>query len=122
MNILIRGKVMRGAQRGKQLGFPTINLRLHRKIAEGIYVSKTKLGGRIFESVSFVGAAKTFGETRVFVETYILDFDRDIYGKWVSVRFLKRIRGNEKFESKAALIRRIRKDVEEAISFFRDKK
>ncbi len=122
MFYLIRGKVLQGKKRGKSLGFPTINLRLHKQFPEGIYVSVTRFEGRKFKSVSFVGAARTFGETDILFETYIFDFNRDIYGEWVSVKFLKKIRGNEEFDfdSEKALIERMNKDMQVALEYFRN--
>ncbi len=116
MLYFLRGKVRIGKNRGKRLGFPTINLRLTQKIPEGIYASETKIDGEIYKSVSFIGAARTFGETEVLAETYIINFDADIYGNWVSIRFLRKIRDNIKFQSEAKLVARIKKDIREAWS------
>jgi riboflavin kinase/FMN adenylyltransferase len=113
------GKVIKGKSRGKELGFRTANIRLHQAIPEGVYVSECKVGGVRYKAVSFVGAAKTFGETKVFAETYIFDFDKDIYGLWLSVQLLKKIRGNKKFASKEELIKKIKLDVTEAKAYFK---
>jgi riboflavin kinase/FMN adenylyltransferase len=115
------GKVIKGKSRGKELGFRTANVRLHKAIAEGVYVSECKVGRNMYKAVSFVGAAETFGETEVFAETYIFDFDKDIYGKWISVRLLKKIRGSKKFKSKEELIEAIERDVTEAREYFRER-
>jgi riboflavin kinase/FMN adenylyltransferase len=120
MTYLFWGKVIRGKNRGKSLGFPTINLRLSQSIPEGIYVSRTKFEGRIFKSVSFIGAARTFGETEILAESYIFDFSSDIYGKWVSVKLLKKIRDNQKFASEKELIERVELDKCEALEYFRE--
>jgi len=84
------GKVIHGKKRGKRLGFPTANVRLHKIIPEGVYVSKTKFDKKWHKSVSFIGTAKTFGAVEIFAETHILDFNCDIYGKWISVKLLKK--------------------------------
>lgn len=118
---LFWGKVIKGRARGRELGFRTANVRLARVIDEGVYVSTCKVRGEVFEAVSFVGAAKTFGETRVFAETYIFDFDRDIYGEWMSVRLLKKIRGNKKFASKEELVEEIDRDVDRAKAYFKER-
>lgn len=115
---LFWGKVIHGKKRGARLGFPTVNLRLHQVIPEGVYVSKTKFDKKWYKSVSFVGAAKTFGAVEVFGETYIFDFNREIYGKWLSIRLLKKLRGNEKFQSEKQLIARIKNDIKEALLYF----
>lgn len=116
---LIWGKVIRGKRRGKDLVFPTLNLRLHKKIPQGVYVSKTKLRGKWYRSVSFVGSARTFGEKDVHAESHIFDWSRDIYGKWVSVRLLKKIREISKFSDKSHLIERMLIDKKEALEYFR---
>lgn len=109
------GKVKKGKQRGKSLGFPTANIALHKKIPEGIYASKVKINKKVYLSATFIGSAETFGEKDYKAETYILDFSGNIYGKWVSIKLLKKIRGNEKFKfnSEKELIIQMKKDIEE---------
>jgi riboflavin kinase / FMN adenylyltransferase len=119
MLYLFWGKVIKGKSRGKAFGFPTINMRLHRVIPEGVYVSEAKFDGRIYKSVTFVGAAKTFGQSEVLGETYIFDFKIEVYGKWVSVKLLKKIRDNKKFASGKELVARMKIDKEEAVEYFR---
>lgn len=113
------GKVIRGKKRGMRLGFPTANIFLHKFISQGAYVSIAKIDKQWYKSVSFVGGAKTYGEERVFGETHIFDFNRDIYGKWISVRLLRKLRGNKKFSSTGELIENIKKDIQEADEYFR---
>jgi len=111
------GKVIAGKKRGKLLGYPTANVRLHKKIPEGIYVSQTKIDVHQFLSVSFIGAAKTFGEKDIKAETYIFDFDKNIYGRWITVKLYKKLRNNKKFDSEEALIIQMKKDTEDAKKF-----
>ena len=73
------GKVRQHNQRGRKLGFPTANLNLRKNIPEGIYISETQIQGKLFPSLTFIGTAKTFNEKKFHAETYILDFDKDIY-------------------------------------------
>lgn len=117
---IIRGKVRNGNKRGKRLGFPTANIRLHRKITQGIYISETLLENKKFPSVSFVGNAKTFGEDKIQLETHILSFARNIYDMWISVSLLKKIRPNQKFGSEESLREQIEKDIEEARKYFNE--
>lgn len=114
------GKVRSHNKRGKGLGFPTANASLHKNIPEGIYISKTKIKNKQYPSITFIGAAKTFNETRFHAETYILDFNRNIYGQWISVSLLKKIRGNKKFASEKELIKQMKKDKQEAEKYFTD--
>jgi riboflavin kinase/FMN adenylyltransferase len=115
----IRGKVRVGKKRGRQLGYPTANIALRKKFPQGIYISETLFEGRALPSVSFVGNAETFGEEEIKLETHILDFDQNIYNQTISVRLLKKIRGNEKFETAEKLVSQIAKDVKIAKEHFR---
>jgi riboflavin kinase/FMN adenylyltransferase len=116
---LIWGKVRPGNKRGKTLGFPTANFALHRDIAEGVYLAKVKINNNIFLSLTFVGAAKTFNEREKKAESYILNFNKNIYGQWITVNFLKKIRGNIKFKSEKELIQQMQKDLLIAKEFFK---
>ncbi|MBU1031433.1 riboflavin kinase [Patescibacteria group bacterium] len=112
------GKVREHNKRGKRLGFPTANVNLWKKIPEGIYISQTKLQNKIYPSLTFIGIAKTFNETKTLAETYILDFQKNIYNKWISVKLLKKIRDNKKFNSAKELVVRMKKDEQEARKYF----
>lgn len=114
----IWGKVRKHKQRGKKLGFPTANINLHKKISEGVYISKTKFDGKVHSSVTFIGKAETFNEKELFAETYILDFKQDIYGKWITVLLIKKIRDSKKFNSAEELIKEIKKDEQIARKYF----
>ena len=112
------GKVKKHNQRGKTLGFPTANINLNKKIAEGIYISTLKIENKVYPSLTFVGKAKTFNEIKFQAETYILDFKKDLYGSWITVELLKKIRGNKKFNSEKELISQMKKDETVARKYF----
>lgn len=112
------GKVKRGKGRGKQLGFPTANIPLHKHIPEGVYTSKVSIAGKVYPAATFVGSAKTFGEKEYQAESYILDFNKNIYGKWITVKLFKKLRGNKKFDSQSALVEAIKQDILIARKFF----
>ncbi len=112
------GKVRKHKQRGTKLGFPTANINLYKNIPEGIYISKTKVKKTIYPSVTFIGKSKTFNEKKFHAEVYILDFKKDLYGSWIVVEFLKKIRGNKKFNSEKELIRQMEKDEKTAKKYF----
>ena len=116
--IVLWGKVKKGSKRGKLLGFPTANFSLHKNISQGIYVSQTKFLGKVYQSVTFIGNATTFGEDEVKAETYILNFNKNLYGKFITVKLLKKLRGNKKFKSEKDLIRQIKKDIESTMKYF----
>ena len=115
----IRGKVICGRRRGRTLGFPTANISLTILLPSGIYISTVRIQRVSYPAVSFVGNATTFGESEVFLESYILDFKRNIYGKWIKVRLLKKIRDNEKFSGAEALVLQMKQDVATAREYFR---
>ena len=108
---LIWGKVKVGNKRGKSLGFPTMNITLHKDITDGVYLSEVKVDDNKFFALTFVGAAKTFNERKKMVESYILNFNKDVYGKWITVRLFKKIRDNIKFKSEKELVRQMQKDL-----------
>ena len=112
------GKVRKYNQRGRTLGFPTANVNLTKDIDEGVYISKTKTGLKSFPSLTFIGKSETFNDTKFHSETYILDFNKNIYNKWISVILLKKIRGNKKFNSASELIVEMKKDEAVAREYF----
>ena len=118
-NHVIVGEVMSGKKRGKDLGFPTANIALSEDIEEGIYIPRTGAGAGWLPSVTFIGAAETFGEHGKKAETYILNFNENLYGKTLTVELLKRIRGSETFESVEKLIDRMNEDVRKTREYFR---
>lgn len=112
------GKVRKHIQRGKRLGFPTANINLSKQVPEGIYVSITKIENRQYSSLTFIGRAKTFNEKKFQAETYILDFKKDIYNRWMTVTILSKIRENKKFDSAEELIKQMKKDEQKARKYF----
>ena len=116
--MIIFGKVLHGKKRGRRLGYPTANTLLHKNIDNGIYISIARFRKINFPAVTFIGNATTFGEPEIFAETHILNFDKNIYNKWLKVRLLKKIRDSEKFKGEAALIKKMKEDIEEAKQYF----
>lgn len=118
-NYSIKGKVVHGEKRGRLLGFPTANIVNEFNYIlpyEGVYYTKTSIEGdnRKYDSLSFVGKNLTFNEYSEKIETYIFDFNDDIYGKIIKIEFINFIRINYKFDSKEELIKQMWKDVESA--------
>lgn len=112
------GKVRVANLRGKKLGFPTANVNLNKNISAGIYISKTRVNNSIYPSLTFIGTAKTFNDICFQAENYILDFNKDIYDKWITVNLLKKIRQNKKFNSTKQLIVQMKKDEAVARKYF----
>lgn len=113
------GKVRRHIQRGKRLGFPTANVNLAKKLSEGVYLSKTKSAGKIYNSLTFIGKVKTYNEKKFHSETYFLDFNKDIYHQWISIRLIKKIRGNKRFKNESDLINQMKRDEIKAREYFK---
>lgn len=111
----LEGLVVKGEGRGKRLGVPTANLKLDPDLmlpTRGVYITETVSRGMIFRSVTNVGKNPTFKEDGPsWVETHILDFDGDIYGENIEVRFLKRLRDEKKFSSVEELLKQIHLDI-----------
>ncbi|MGH6865814.1 MAG: bifunctional riboflavin kinase/FAD synthetase [Methyloceanibacter sp.] len=112
----VRGKVSRGAGRGKGLGFPTLNFKLSpgQDVRHGIYAMRVEQGGRRHLAAGYVGSRPTFGESEPVLEAYLLDFDGDLYGEEVEAEFIKFLRPDQPFASAEALAAQITKDCEVA--------
>ena len=119
----LRGPIVAGDRRGRALGFPTANiaLGLDRALpAYGIFVTRAYVRESSHESCTSIGIRPTFDvEPRPVVETFILDFDEDIYGREMQIDLLRRLRGEERFASAEALIAQIHKDIENTREWFK---
>ncbi|HEY0729175.1 MAG TPA: riboflavin kinase, partial [Pyrinomonadaceae bacterium] len=117
----VEGQVERGSERGHKLGFPTANLHPHNRVIprNGVYVTGTLIEGHWRRSVTNIGLRPTFGDaSEPSVETFVLNWDGDLYGDVVRVRFLYRLRDERKFSSVDELTKQIKTDVARAESYF----
>jgi len=113
----ISGRVVRGLGLGRKLGFPTANVHLKRIQApvDGIFAARvTGLGVGALDGVASVGPRPTIGGGMPLLEVLIFDFDRDIYGRYITVHFVKRLREERHFADLELLKRQMRVDVEAA--------
>lgn len=111
-----RAKVVRGAGRGKRMGFPTANLdAADVDLGHGVYLVRVEVLGREHKGLLFFGPKETFGEP-VSLEIFIKDLANDIYGETVAVRVIKKIRDIKKFDNPRALQKQIESDVAENLS------
>lgn len=109
----VSGKVIRGAGRGRKLGFPTANIDYTGRLMPlgGIYVTWVVIDGRCFYGVANLGNNPTFNARTFSFEVHILDFDEDIYDRVIEVGFIDRIRHEVKFSSPDELVAQIRADI-----------
>ncbi len=117
----ITGRVARGEQRGRTIGFPTANIHLHRAKSslQGVYaVEVFGLEREPLEGVANLGRRPTVGGTRLQLEVHLFNFAQNIYGRNLHVNFLYRIRDERKFDSFDALRQQIDEDVTQAKGFF----
>lgn len=114
----VRGKVIHGKQLGRTLGIPTINMELpEEKILppKGVYVTRVEVDGTRYMGVSNIGCKPTIpGSNPMGLETYILDFSRNLYDCIVQVDFLQYLRPEMKFSSVEELQRQMKKDIQKA--------
>lgn len=112
----IRGSIVKGAMRGEKLGFPTANIRTDNELipATGVYATRATVDGKRFVGATNIGFRPTlhgFSERETTIETHLLGFSGDIYGRGMSLEFCFRIRGERRFENVEALIQQIREDI-----------
>lgn len=119
----IKGVVVKGANIGKEIGFPTANLRVESELvpANGVYAAWATVGSKKLPAVLNIGRAPTFGGKETTVEVHILDFGSDLYGKKMEVSFVRRLRSEKAFKSKDELVARIKKDTERARAILKEK-
>ena len=101
------GVVVAGNQMGRTMGFPTANMQLYEPLklvpANGVYAVEAEVLGTTYKGMCNIGMRPTVGGASRTIETHILDFDQDIYGLPLRIRFLRRIRDERKFPSLEAL-------------------
>jgi riboflavin kinase/FMN adenylyltransferase len=120
----IEGTVTQGHGIGRKLLFPTANLELENRAlpVDGVYVTLALVDSTWHRSVTNIGKRPTFGgEPESKVETHLIDFDEDLYGKIIRVRVLHRLRGEKKFSGVDELRAQIAKDRDRAIRYFDSK-
>ena len=110
---ILSGKVIDGKKLGRTIGFPTANLAINKQKVipkKGVYYTNVKINEKIFKGITSVGNNPTVNGQELTVETYILDFSNDIYGKEVNIYFIDRIRDEIKFNNINELIEQLKRD------------
>jgi riboflavin kinase/FMN adenylyltransferase len=111
----ICGRIGHGDKRGRVIGFPTLNVNLHRRVSplQGVYAVKVEgLQDRPIPGVANIGVRPTVeGDPRYLLEVHLFGFDRSVYSEHISVEFIRKLRDEQRFENFAALRRQILLDV-----------
>jgi riboflavin kinase/FMN adenylyltransferase len=117
----IDGTVVEGKKRGRELGFPTANLKTENELLppNGVYATMTTIDGIVHPSITNIGLRPTFGDTvKTTIEAYILGFNGDLYGRQVRLGFVQRLRDERKFDDVDALRAQIEADCRRAERLF----
>lgn len=122
----IRGRVVHGDKRGKELGFATANMELHRLHSPvvGVYVTRVHITGNngsgesSHHAVTSIGTRPMFDGEGMRLETHILDFDENIYAKYLRVEFLEKLRSEMKYSDINDLKKAIESDIQSARNYF----
>lgn len=118
----IKGVVIKGKGNGLSFGFPTANLNPNDNYIvpkEGVYISMTTVNGKRMRSITNIGTNPTIADdNKLTIETYIFDFQDELYGKEIEVSFYNRLRDEIKFDSTKDLIEQLETDLDDAIYYF----
>ena len=115
------GRVVHGDKRGRTLGFPTANLAIgdtRAKLPNGVYAVQITLHNEKYSGVANIGTNPTFEGCKRRLETYILDFHKDIYDAVLQVQFLHKLRDEQKFSSAENLVKQMHLDIKNAEKYF----
>ena len=123
-NYFIKSEILHGKKLGRRIGIPTINMILpeHKLLPpNGVYVTEVLVDGKTYMGVTNVGCKPTVSEDRVIgVETYIDDFNQDVYGEKIVVSFLEFIRPEMKFASVEELKKQMNTDIQVARKYYKN--
>jgi riboflavin kinase/FMN adenylyltransferase len=116
----IDGTVVEGRRKGRELGFPTANLRTDNELVppDGVYATTVTVDGIVHAAIANIGVRPTFGESERTIEAHLLNFNGDLYGKTVRLAFVQRLRDERRFEDVDALRAQIEADRRRAERLF----
>lgn len=119
----LNGMVVHGDKRGKEIGYPTANIKPEdkRKIIpkDGVYAVHVRIEDNWYDGMMNIGTRPTFNDRERTLEVNLFNFDEEIYGKEVQVRFVKRMRDEKKFDGKEELINQLKVDENSAKEILR---
>jgi riboflavin kinase/FMN adenylyltransferase len=107
----LSGRVVHGKQR--RIGFPTANLSPGKNLIpkNGVYAIRTQTPYGVFNGIVNVGYNPTFDNERLTIEAHLFNFTGDLYGRDITIQFIKRVRGEKKFGDVPALVKQIERDI-----------
>lgn len=112
--VSVLGTVIRGISLASRLGFPTANINPHHEVLppSGVYAVSVFLDNKNFKGICYIGTKPTFKKRiEKHIEVYIFNFHQNIYGKYLEIQFVKKIRNERKFSSPQSLARQVKKDI-----------
>jgi len=116
---VIEGEVIKGKSRGKILGFPTANIQTRNEIVPpGVFITNVTIGLKKIPSLTNIGHCPTFGQQETNIESYIINFSKNLYGKKIRIHFIKKLREEIKFDTSEKLSQQIKKDIDTAKDYF----
>lgn len=110
---ILKGRVIKGKQLGRKIGFPTVNLDYDKSFVlprGGVYYTVVRHNNKSYKGITNVGYNPTVENDKLSIETHILNFELDIYSEYIELEFINRIRDEKKFDSILELIKQLRKD------------
>jgi len=110
----ITGEVVHGNELGRTIGFPTANIRVDDQYklitACGVYACKVEYSGQVYQAMGNIGYRPTINQSDLTIEAHLFDFDQEIYGEHITIRFIERIRDEQRFDSLAELRNQLETD------------
>ena len=122
---IISGRVIHGDNRGKKLGFPTVNIKLDRYLAPvtGIFSGRIRgVDNKILDTVIYVGSKPIYNGEQTILEAHILDFDGDLYGCFLEVEFHVKLREDDHISNENEMLKQIKIDIEQTRQYFQKMK
>ncbi|PJX21751.1 riboflavin biosynthesis protein RibF [Psychroflexus sp. S27] len=117
----LTGEIVRGKGLGRELGYPTANLKIKEDYKliprEGVYVVQSEIDEKLYFGLMNIGTNPTFDEVNQSIETYFFDLNKDLYNQKISIQLLKRLRDEQKFDGPNQLIEAMNKDKEQALNY-----
>ena len=113
-NIDIEAEVIHGKKIGRALGFPTANMSMagYESVERGVYLSRVEIDGRSYKAMSNVGIRPSVGGKELLLETHVLDFSGDLYGRKLCITLVEKIRDEKRFASIGDLKEQLMRDYE----------